>query len=85
MPNRLSVALSALGSFFSGVPRVRKLTLGYKYFTATRFRDGVASEVALHVANPICVNLRPSAVDLFLPFALFAPFRGYSLFLRVLY
>jgi hypothetical protein len=37
------VALSALDACFNAVPRVRKLTLGYKYFTATRFRDGFAS------------------------------------------
>jgi len=41
MPTSLSIALSALDAFFSDVPRVRKLTLGYKYFTATRFRDGL--------------------------------------------
>ena len=33
-----------LALFFTGVPRVRKLTLGYKYFTATRFRDGLVPQ-----------------------------------------
>jgi hypothetical protein len=35
MRSPISCALSAL-DFFNGIPRARRLTLGYKYFTATR-------------------------------------------------
>jgi hypothetical protein len=34
--NAVSVAPSALMAFFKRVPRARRLTLGYKYVTATR-------------------------------------------------
>jgi hypothetical protein len=34
-------------AFFCGLPRARRLALGYKYFTATRF-VGLASEAVLH-------------------------------------
>ena len=70
MPTSLSIALSALGAFFSGDPRVRKLTLGYKYFAATRFQDcliprpreGSAPRLRLFTGFVfICVNLRSSA------------------------
>jgi hypothetical protein len=36
-PNPDSAALTTLIAILNGTPRARKLALGYKYFTATRF------------------------------------------------
>jgi len=36
------------GAFFCNIPKAPRLALGYKYFTATRFPDGLSSGAALH-------------------------------------
>jgi hypothetical protein len=65
--NADSLALSALNAFFKYIPRVRRLTLGYKYDAATRL--GTASQARQRstalLLSPITNHLLSSTLCVF--------------------